>query len=164
MLYNTLRLLIFFNKPINIITMLNLKNKRSSFSLMEMIIYIALFTVLTGVLYNVFGNINNINRLAKKQNESVPNYNPAIVRVNLPFSSQLPSDLTPLPSPELPLPPDKPVFPEPGPGSPGYQTCMKQLQLDKCYVGSAITPTCYVCKCDEVACNKVTGCGTCHQA
>jgi hypothetical protein len=98
--------------------MFYLKKSHQSFTLIELTIYIALFGILTFVLFNIFGSVLNLGNLAKKQNENLPLYVTNPIRISIPFTVPLPSDLNPLPKPVIPLPPDKPVLPEPGPGGP----------------------------------------------
>ena len=141
--------------------MFYLKKSHNSFTLIELTIYIALFGILTFVLFNIFGSVVNLGNLAKKQNENIPIYVSNPIRITIPFTVPLPSDLNPLPKPVIPLPPDKPVLPEPGPGGPNWQFCQTELIVNKC---DASTDHCYVCKCDETACNNVTGCQECHMA
>ncbi len=141
--------------------MLNFKKIHPSFSLIELTIYIALFGVLTFALFNIFGSVINFGNLAKKQNDDIPIYVSNPVRITIPFSTPLPADLNPLPKPVIPLPPDKPVMPRPGPGGPNYQYCLTQFRVEKCGTASE---GCYVCTCDETACDNVVGCFQCHKA
>ena len=139
----------------------NFKKSRQSFSLVELTIYIALFGVLTFALFNIFGSILNFGNLAKQQNDDIPTYVSNPIRIDIPFTTPLPSDLNPLPKPVIPLPPGKPVVPIPDPENPNFQYCQTQLMVQKCGPASE---GCYVCKCDETACSGVTGCAQCHNA
>ncbi len=134
--------------------MINMKKHQKSFTVIELSIYIGLFGVLAFVFFNIFGSVLDFSKLANKQNETLVRYNINPVELNLtyPKKAVVPRSI------EERLPTDPPVVVRPG----NYQYCYEQVVEDYCDL-SGITP-CWVCVCEETACNDVYGCDSCHQA
>jgi len=87
-----------------------LKNTRKSFTVVELTIYIALFGILTFILFNVFDDVINLKNLGKKQNETNIRYKINPVEVSMDYPKKL---IVP-PNPGKRLPTDPPVVINPG--------------------------------------------------
>lgn len=127
--------------------------KRKSFTVVELTIYIALFGILTFVLFNIFDDVINLKNLGNKQNETTIRYkiNPVELALDFPKKVIVPSN------PEKLLPTDPPVVIIPG----NIQYCSFQWTQQDCTLDG--TDECLVCQCQEVECNDVGGCANCHK-
>ncbi|MFA5230304.1 MAG: hypothetical protein WC422_02645 [Candidatus Paceibacterota bacterium] len=85
--------------------MFNFKKQSKSFTVIELTIYIALFGVLTFILFNVFGDVLNLNKLSTSQNDTVIRYNLSPIELELDFPKKI---IIPQ-NPEKRLPTDPPV-------------------------------------------------------
>jgi len=134
--------------------MFNIKKRRPSFTVVELSIYIGLFGVLTFVLFNIFNGALNFTNLSKKQNETTVRYkiNPVELDITFPSKAVVPSN------PGSRFPTDPPVVVRPR----NIQFCSFQWQQDDCSFSES--EPCWVCKCQEVACDSVYGCAGCHNA
>lgn len=133
--------------------MFNFKQSSKSFTVVELTIYIALFGVLTFVLFNVFGDILNLNKLWTNQNDTIIRYNLSPIELDLDFPKKI---IIPQ-NPGKIFPIDPPVKQIPG----NIQYCSFQWFQTNCAIDS--TEECLVCDCTEIACNDVGGCAECHK-
>lgn len=133
--------------------MINFKQSSKSFTVVELTIYVALFGVLTFVLFNIFGDILNLNKLSVTQNDTIIRYNLSPIETGLDFPKQI---IIPQ-NPEQRFPNDPPVKLVPN----NTQYCSFQWQQTTCNIDGS--EECLVCDCTEVACNDVGGCAECHK-